>query len=91
MADIVLPQVKIYLRLHDTLLDSEVPEVAHHFQSLGVNADLYMVNWLMSMYSRVLPLQMVCRVWDIFILDGDVSIFRIALGLLRHISKTLLR
>ena len=32
------------------------------------------------MYTRVLPLDVACRVWDLFCRDGDVFLYRTALG-----------
>mmetsp|Transcript_5396 Transcript_5396/g.16114 ORF Transcript_5396/g.16114 Transcript_5396/m.16114 type:complete len:403 (+) Transcript_5396:93-1301(+) len=86
-----MPDVKIYLEVHDSLLRSDVPDVASHLAKLGIGPDLYMVNWILSLFSRTTSLELACRLWDIIMLDGDVAIFRIALGLLKHLSKVLIR
>eukprot|EP00188_Purpureofilum_apyrenoidigerum_P000632 Plantae.Rhodophyta-Purpureofilum_apyrenoidigerum.ctg12899.p1 GENE.Plantae.Rhodophyta-Purpureofilum_apyrenoidigerum.ctg12899~~Plantae.Rhodophyta-Purpureofilum_apyrenoidigerum.ctg12899.p1 ORF type:complete len:403 (-),score=54.63 Plantae.Rhodophyta-Purpureofilum_apyrenoidigerum.ctg12899:841-2049(-) len=86
-----MPDVKVYLKVHDSLLKTDVPEVASHLSKLGIGSDLYMMNWILSLFSRITSLDLACRFWDIVMLDGDVAIFRIALGLLKHLSNVLIR
>lgn len=38
---------------------------------------------IFTLYSRSLPLDLACRVWDVFCRDGEEFLFRTALGLLR--------
>ena len=35
---------------------------------------------MFTIYTRVLPLDVACRVWDMFCRDGDSFLFRTALG-----------
>ncbi|CAN8062203.1 unnamed protein product [Agarophyton chilense] len=88
---IKMPEVRFYLAVHDKLLHEEMPALYTHFKTYGINSDLYMINWIMSLYCRALPLDLVTRIWDIYVLDGDVAIFRAALGLLRLFMPRLLR
>lgn len=37
---------------------------------------------IFTIYTRVLPLDVACRVWDMFCRDGDSFLFRTALGTL---------
>ncbi|KAI0567435.1 Rab-GTPase-TBC [Gracilaria domingensis] len=88
---IKMPEVRFYLAVHDKLLNEEMPALYSHFKNHGINSDLYMINWIMSLYCRALPLDLVTRIWDIYVLDGDVAIFRAALGLLRLFMSRLLK
>lgn len=85
-----MPEVRIYLSMHDRLMREEMPTLHAHFQKQSVNADLYMINWVMSLYCGALPLDLVTRIWDIYMLDGDVAIFRAALGILKLLQPQLL-
>jgi len=42
------------------------------------------------MYTKVLPLDIACRVWDLFCRDGDSFLFRTALGILHLYQSNLL-
>lgn len=38
---------------------------------------------IFTLYSKSLPLDVACRVWDVFCRDGEEFLFRTALGILR--------
>lgn len=85
-----MPEVRIYLSVHDRFLRDEMPTLSAHFKQHNVEADLYMINWVMSLYCGALPLDIVSRIWDVYMLDGDVAIFRAALGILKLLQPKLL-
>lgn len=87
---IKMPEVKFYLTIHEKLLGEEMPLLHAHFKQHGIESNLYMINWVMSLYCRALPLEFVTRIWDVYILDGDIAIFRAALGILRLFMPKLL-
>lgn len=43
------------------------------------------------MYSKSLPLDLACRIWDVFCRDGEEFLFRTALGILRLFEDILTR
>lgn len=88
---IKMPEVRFYLTVHERLLSEEMPALHAHFKHYGIESDLYMINWVMSLYCRALPLDLVTRIWDVYVLDGDVAIFRAALGILRMFMTRLLK
>lgn len=88
---IKMPEVKCYLMVHERLLAEDMPALYNHFKQHGIESDLYMINWVMSLYCRALPLDLVTRIWDLYVLDGDLAIFRAALGLLRLFMPKLLK
>lgn len=88
---IKMPEVRCYLMVHERLLSEEMPSLHSHFKRHDIEPDLYMINWVMSLYCRALPLDLVTRIWDLYVLDGDVAIFRAALGILRMFMSKLLK
>lgn len=46
---------------------------------------------IFTLYSKSLPLDVACRVWDIFCRDGEESLFRTGLGILRLYEDILLQ
>lgn len=46
---------------------------------------------IFTLYSKSLPLDLACRVWDVFCRDGEEFLFRTALGLLRLYQDVLTR
>lgn len=88
---IKMPEVRVYMMVHEKLMSEEMPNLYSHFKQYGIESDLYMINWVMSLYCRALPLDLVTRIWDLYVLDGDVAIFRAALGILRLFMPRLLK
>ena len=50
---------------------------------------LYLRPWLVTLFAQHLPLDCATRLFDIFVLEGDSSAFRIALALLRALEARL--
>ncbi|XP_068610440.1 TBC1 domain family member 12-like isoform X1 [Brachionichthys hirsutus] len=67
-----------------------LPRLFLHFQSLGLTPDLYLMDWILTLYCKPLPLDVACRVWDVFFRDGEEFLFRTALGILRLYRDVLL-
>lgn len=44
---------------------------------------------IFTLYSKSLPLDLACRVWDVFCRDGEEFLFRTALGVLRLFQDVL--
>lgn len=45
-----------------------------------VAPELYLVEWLYTAFAKAMPLDAACRVWDVFLRDGDTFLFNTALG-----------
>lgn len=85
------PEVQAYLLLQQRLVFSENPVLAAHFDAIGIESDMYIISWIMSLYCRVLPLDDALRIWDAFFLLGDAFLFKAALAILRVLQDSLLR
>jgi len=72
-------------------LSSHLPRLARHFARAGLRPDLYMVDWVMTLFSKAAPLDITCRIWDLLIRDGEDFLFRAALGLLSLYQEQLLK
>ena len=46
---------------------------------------------IFTLYSKSLPLDVACRVWDVFCRDGEEILFRTGLGILRLYEDLLLQ
>ena len=64
----------------EALLKSQLPRIYSHFQGLNLTSDLYLQEWIYTLYSRSLPIDLASRVWDIVCRDGDDIVFRTAIG-----------
>ncbi|KAG7296283.1 hypothetical protein JYU34_021407 [Plutella xylostella] len=64
-------------KAYSTLLRHNLPALADH-----VAPELYLLEWLYTAFAKAMPLDAACRVWDVFIRDGDTFLFNTALGIL---------
>ena len=46
----------------------------------AVLCTVFLVDRIFTIYTRNLPLDVACRIWDLFCRDGDVFLYRTALG-----------
>ncbi|XP_052315281.1 TBC1 domain family member 14-like isoform X2 [Oncorhynchus keta] len=72
-----------YFAAFDVFFDENLPKLFAHFKENKLTPDIYLIDWIFTLYSKSLPLDLACRVWDVFCRDGDEFLFRVALGILR--------
>ncbi len=79
-----------YFRVHEILLEHNLPKLYKHFKEQNVKPDLYLIEWVFTLFSKSLPLDVMSRVWDVFFRDKEEFLFRTALGILSMYKETLL-
>ncbi|KZC05059.1 PREDICTED: TBC1 domain family member 14-like [Dufourea novaeangliae] len=84
-------QMDIYYKVYSSALAHKLPKVFSHFTEAGLSPDLYLLDWLYTIYAKAMPLDVVCRIWDVFLRDGDEFLFRTALGVLHLYQEELLK
>ncbi|XP_028982945.1 TBC1 domain family member 12 [Betta splendens] len=80
-----------YFAAFEVFFEENLPRLFSHFQCNSLTPDLYLIDWIFTLYSKSLPLDVACRVWDIFCRDGEESLFRTGLGILRLYEDVLLQ
>ncbi|XP_037091373.1 LOW QUALITY PROTEIN: TBC1 domain family member 12-like [Pollicipes pollicipes] len=82
--------MKAYYATYTALLRENLPELWRHMEVEEVTPHLYLVDWLYTLFSKSLPLDVACRIWDVFMRDGEAFLARAALGIL-HLYEEQLR
>ncbi|KAJ8008063.1 hypothetical protein DPEC_G00100880 [Dallia pectoralis] len=80
-----------YFAAFDVFFEDNLPKLFAHFKENKLTPDIYLIDWIFTLYSKSLPLDLACRVWDVFCRDGDEFLFRVALGILRLYEDVLTR
>lgn len=80
-------QMDLYFRIYVDSLSFNLPKVYEHFIQVGLSPNFYLLEWIYTIYAKAMPLDVACRVWDIFIRDGDEFLFKCAIGIL-HLYQT---
>ncbi|GMT06764.1 hypothetical protein PENTCL1PPCAC_28938, partial [Pristionchus entomophagus] len=84
------PEMTEYFIAFDRYFAQELKELHAHFDDIDVRPDLYLIEWVYTLFAKSLPLDVTCRVWDVFLRDDEEFVFKTALGILRMHEKQLL-
>ncbi|XP_026990040.1 TBC1 domain family member 14 isoform X3 [Tachysurus fulvidraco] len=85
----IFQQMLTYFAAFEVFFEENLPKLFAHFKSNNLTPDIYLIDWIFTLYSKSLPLDVACRVWDVFCRDGEEFLFRTALGILRFYSDVL--
>lgn len=69
-----------YVDVFDKLLELEIPQLAAHFNAIGMDGKMYMVDWCLTLFTRCLPLEVAYRIWDVYINIGTPFFFQVSMG-----------
>lgn len=76
--------------IFNKLFAETFPSMFRHFQSIGLVSEMFLFEWLLTIFSRSLPLDIAHRIWDNFLYDGPVFLFRTSLGIVRMYQASLI-
>ncbi len=77
-------QIKKYMLVLEDLILKYLPKISAQFELVKLTPDMYIVDWVLTLYSKALPLDLAMRVWDYFFFEGTTFIYRVALGILKY-------
>ncbi|XP_063915210.1 TBC1 domain family member 12-like [Zophobas morio] len=83
-------QMEAYYSAYNEVFFYNLPKLHQHFEEAKLTPDLYLLDWIYTIFAKAMPLDVACRVWDIFLRDGCEFIFRTALGILHLNQDTLI-
>uniref|UniRef100_A0A060T9A3 ARAD1C36498p n=1 Tax=Blastobotrys adeninivorans TaxID=409370 RepID=A0A060T9A3_BLAAD len=71
------------------VLNTKLPSLHEHFQAVHLAPHTYLEPLLTTWFTRQLSLDVVSRVWDVYIFEGDGFLLRTALGILSILEHRL--
>ncbi|CAJ0920735.1 unnamed protein product, partial [Mesorhabditis belari] len=74
------PAMTEYFIAFDLFFQQELPALHARFDEIDLRPDIYLIEWIYTMFAKSLSLDVTCRVWDVFFRDGEEFIFKTALG-----------
>ncbi|XP_022915918.2 TBC1 domain family member 14-like [Onthophagus taurus] len=84
-------QMQSYYKAFNEIFNYSLPKLYLHFVKSGLTPDMYLLDWIYTVYAKAMPLDVACRVWDVFLRDGDEFLFRTGLGILHLHQDTLMK
>ena len=89
-----MARMDTHIAAYEALFAQELPRLFRHFQDEGVQPNQYIVSWLLTLFTRALPLDVACRVWDVYLAgakEDELILWRVALALLTVLQPRLLQ
>ena len=80
-----------HARLYEMILSETMPEVYAHLKELQITSDHYLLDWWMTVFSRKLPLRCVCRIWDLYLIGGEIQLHKTAVALMKLHKERVLK
>lgn len=77
-------EIDLRVQLFEQLMESNVSTVAYHFKGLKLETRMYLVNWFLSVFSNCFEKDLLYRIWDNFILEGELYLFKVGIALVKY-------
>lgn len=69
-----------YFSTYNDLLKYNLNRLNAHFNNIGLTSEMYLVDWIYSVFAKSMNLELASIIWDNFLRDNDQFLFRAALG-----------
>lgn len=70
-------------------LERILPLVHQWLMALKVVTKVYLIRWFITIFANILPLQMLSRLWDNFLLEGEIYLFKVAISYIKYFQLEL--
>ncbi|KAI9317156.1 rab-GTPase-TBC domain-containing protein [Dichotomocladium elegans] len=82
-------RVRGYFKIFNVAFAENLPKLYLHFKNLSLTPEHYLLDWFMTIFASILPLHLSTRLWDIFLLEGDIILFKAGLAVLKYLEPLL--
>lgn len=67
-----------------------MPKLYTHMIGAGFMPQMYASQWFLTCYAIYFEMDVVVRIWDVYLVEGRKTIFRVGLAILKLLEKRLL-
>jgi hypothetical protein len=78
-----MEDLHMFLFEFDQLFKTLLPVLWDHFNDHGVTPSMYASSWFMTLFGNVFTMPLANRIMDLFLLDGLIVVFQVALAILQ--------
>jgi len=83
-------RIDAYALAVDKMIAEYMPRIGKIFKKFEISSRMFLLEWVMTLYAKALPLDIAAHVWDLFMLDGEIVIFRVAVALVHLFRNELI-
>eukprot|EP00919_Chromeraceae_sp_WS-2016_P067426 GHVR01159353.1.p1 GENE.GHVR01159353.1~~GHVR01159353.1.p1 ORF type:complete len:275 (+),score=54.07 GHVR01159353.1:1340-2164(+) len=84
-------RVKYRYDLFDALLHYTNINLYNHMKNIGIPSELYLLEWMLTLYTKPLSMKYAALIWDIFLLEGEWVIVGAAVALVCLANNALIQ
>ena len=84
-------QINRRFQIFRQIFNHNLPQLCHHFELQDILPNIYLVEWFMTLFVRPLDLNIASRIWDLYMLDGDIILYRTAVAILTILNPILIK
>ena len=84
------PLLYFFNFIFDNLLEENMPEVKKHLDEMGITYDLWIGQWFQTLFTIVLPLNWLKRLWDCIYCDNIFFVVKFGFVFTRLIKKDIM-
>lgn len=86
-----LKGIKAEADLFEVIVAKELPELNRHLKNHGIDMAMFTLDWFVSLFTVGFRSRTTLRMWDLFLYEGRVSLFCVALAIVRINEQRLLQ
>nr|XP_046917341.1 USP6 N-terminal-like protein [Dermatophagoides farinae] len=85
------PKLLRFAKHHDKIINKFLPKVWKHFKKYDIDSTLYTLKWFFQCFLDRVPFSLTLRLWDVFLLDGEIILTGMSYTLLKLHKRSILR
>ena len=78
------------LELFNDIFECNLPILYKYFKKIEILPEHYLLEWFMTLYTRSIHIDMAIRIWDIYMIEGIITLYKSAVVILTIHEKELL-
>ena len=67
------PKLNHFTSMWEKILETTMPKISRHFEEEGVIPQIYLTKWFLQNFLDRLPFHLCIRLWDLFLLEGELE------------------
>ena len=76
-------ELKIYTDFFNDLFEKYLPKIAYHFNKMQITPELYLIPWFEELFTKTFSVNLLYRIFDIFLLNGEFILFSVGLSIIK--------
>ena len=81
--------IKKDIQFFSIILRKYAEKVSDHLNKLEISPELYLIPWLEKLFTQTLNFNILLRIFDLYIINGEYILFQVAITIIKLLEKDL--